>query len=97
MGRAGRDGLPSKCITFYSAGDFVTHEVLRSHSSNQNGLQHLRELGQHMKNFIYSTECRRKKILEYFANKNSKTVELTTYDRCCDNCINRFVFFCIIY
>ncbi|XP_044743644.1 Werner syndrome ATP-dependent helicase-like isoform X2 [Chrysoperla carnea] len=85
VGRAGRDGLPSKCVTFFSKQDFVIHDFLRKSSSAGN---HLEELGQKMKMFLYSTECRRKFILSYFTGKPVKEIDIKN-DFCCDNCTNK--------
>lgn len=64
VGRAGRDGLPSKVITFFDIGDFVTHDWFLDCNDAKNQLSHLiknylRGLAQKMREYLYSTKCRR--------------------------------------
>lgn len=62
VGRAGRDGQPSKAITFYEKADFGLHEwFLNENHENQSErvIQHLREIGNKMRDFCYTSMCRR--------------------------------------
>lgn len=62
VGRAGRDGLHSKAVTFFDGNDFRTHEwflsVNMEHKS-QAVIDRLRELGNKMKEFLHTNKCRR--------------------------------------
>lgn len=65
VGRAGRDGLPSRCITYFDTEDFELHEwflesgVYDGKKLSQVVLNNLRRLGAEMREFLYSTKCRR--------------------------------------
>lgn len=60
VGRAGRDGLPSKVITFFDHDDFALHDsFLRKEKLSGAVLTHQRDLLQKMRNFLFSTQCRR--------------------------------------
>lgn len=83
IGRAGRDGLPSECILFYSKADIRKHEffiniisdgVIRKGTSIK-----LNEMIAYCEN----KSCRRKQILEYFGENFLK-------ENCgsCDICLN---------
>lgn len=82
-GRAGRDGLPSECILFFSYGDKAKIEYFIQQKSDPTeqevGRQQLRE----MLNFAEATQCRRHSLLAYFGETYSK-------QRCenCDNCLH---------
>ncbi|GAB0095346.1 ATP-dependent DNA helicase [Sergentomyia squamirostris] len=81
IGRAGRDGKPSRCILLYHRKDFVTHSILWEHSSTK---QNLQELQGAMKDYTELRTCRRRFILEYFDDNQQKT-DLPK-ETCCDNC-----------
>ncbi len=80
-GRAGRDGLPSECVLFYSNGDkakqgyFISQ--IKDNKERQNAYQKLSQVIE----FCELETCRRKYLLEYFGEKWDK-------DNCksCDNC-----------
>lgn len=62
VGRAGRDGHPSKAITFHDKADFGLHEWFlnenREHQS-ETVIKHLREIGHKMRDFCHTSMCRR--------------------------------------
>ena len=82
-GRAGRDGLPSDCILYFSAGDvakqlqFIADK--NNHKERDIATQQLRQ----MVHYSESSECRRKVLLGYFSEEWTK-------GNCgnCDNCRN---------
>lgn len=82
-GRAGRDGLEGKCITYFSAKDIDKMEKLlrdKPVAEKEIGMQHLAE----MEAYSVSSECRKKFVLHYFG-------EDMEGDQCkgmCDNCKN---------
>ncbi len=82
-GRAGRDGLKSDCILFYSYGDRQKIEYFINQMADgrerQISLNKLRD----MINFCESNICRRKVLLGYFG-------EVLDEDNCggCDNCLD---------
>jgi ATP-dependent DNA helicase RecQ len=83
-GRAGRDGLASECLLFYSRGD--VHKVqalLESDRSDERHIQRAVKKLRDMNDFCESVHCRRKYLLTYFgeeyAEKNCGS---------CDNCDN---------
>lgn len=81
-GRAGRDGLEGKCITFYNPADITKMEKFMKDKSSSE-----REMGGHLlmetQAFAESAVCRRKFVLHYFGEEYPK-------DNCgnCDNCLN---------
>ena len=68
-GRAGRDGLPSDCVLFYSRADRAKQDYfinqLEDHQEQQNARQKLSQ----MVEFAEIPVCRRKSLLAYFGEE----------------------------
>ncbi len=81
-GRAGRDGLRSDCILFYSYGDRRKIEYFINQMTNEKERQIAHNKLNDIINFCETNECRRKLLLEYFGEdyKEKKC-------RSCDNCL----------
>ena len=80
IGRAGRDGEKSECVLLFSPQDVQVQKYLieTSIEDAERKNNQYRKL-QQMMDFVYSNDCYRKYILEYFGE---------TYDGKCDNCSN---------
>jgi ATP-dependent DNA helicase RecQ len=80
-GRAGRDGLPSDCILYYSYADVGRQEyfIRQKQSEQEREIAHI-QLKQ-MADWASSPECRRRALLAYFDEEYDSEVE-----RCCDVC-----------
>lgn len=82
-GRAGRDGLESDCLLFYSYADKAKIEYFISEKQDPNERDIAYSQLNQLINFAETTTCRRKEILNYFGESYEK-------DNCnsCDNCLN---------
>lgn len=83
-GRAGRDGLPSEAILFYSGADVIKlrNFALVEGNEEQSGLM-LRKL-QQMADFAKMQKCRRQYLMEYFGENHSGNCNN------CDYCVSEF-------
>ncbi|XP_063704544.1 LOW QUALITY PROTEIN: bifunctional 3'-5' exonuclease/ATP-dependent helicase WRN-like [Culicoides brevitarsis] len=87
VGRAGRDGKPAKCVTFYSRADFMIHGVLREAGRLSPAVKkNLEKLSDKMWDYLNTRNCRREFILNYFEGLSPKT---SIKANCCDNCIEK--------
>lgn len=81
IGRAGRDGLKSDTILFYSLNDAITYKEMFQKSANENTSHENLELQlaklDRMVQFADSLICRRKMLLNYFGE---------TLEKDCGNC-----------
>ncbi|MFH1565147.1 MAG: DNA helicase RecQ [bacterium] len=82
IGRAGRDGLPSDCVMFYTYADTRKHEFFINQIKEDNLRRRAQEKLDEVLNFGELTTCRKKYLLKYFGEKMEK-------DKCesCDNCL----------
>lgn len=82
-GRAGRDGLPSECVLFYSYGDKRKHDFFIQQIENPLERRRAQEKLAQVIRFCESLSCRRKFLLKYFA-------EDFLQDNCqsCDTCLS---------
>ena len=88
VGRAGRDGLPSQCVMFYSYGDTIKHDFFIKKITDEVAQNHAREKLDQVVNYCELPNCRRKYLLNYFNEDYKK-------DNCeaCDNCSSERVTF----
>ena len=68
-GRAGRDGLPSDCVLFYSHADKAKQEYFIKQIEDAHERRNAREKLAKMVGFAQSPVCRRRTILEYFGER----------------------------
>lgn len=86
-GRAGRDGLPSDALLFFSQGDVskLRHFATIENNPEQSRIM-LKKLDQ-MVNYCELNSCRRKYLLNYFDEQASD------YCGSCDVCLNKYELF----
>ncbi|MCK4799970.1 DNA helicase RecQ, partial [Candidatus Parcubacteria bacterium] len=89
IGRAGRDGLSSECVLFYSYGDVRKHEFFIDQMEDAVEQEKCREKLSQIIGYCEAMTCRRKYVLEYFGEeylsdekKGKKGCEA------CDICLN---------
>src|SRR3989344_3082942 len=66
IGRAGRDGLSSDCILFYSRGDKRKHEFFIDKIEDEITKNNARDKLSQVMNYCEDRSCSRKQILKYF-------------------------------
>ncbi|MEM7577892.1 MAG: DNA helicase RecQ [Planctomycetota bacterium] len=85
-GRAGRDGLPARCVLFYSGGDRSKVEYFINQKPDEDERQHAMQQLDEMVRFCHTTGCRTQLVLEHFG----ETLGSDRDGKCnhCDNCLN---------
>ncbi len=68
-GRAGRDGMPSECVLFYSYGDKAKQEYFLEQMEDPEERERGRQRLNRMVAFCRLTTCRRKYVLEYLGEE----------------------------
>jgi len=81
IGRAGRDGLPSDCVMFYTYADTRKHEFFINQIENDESRNRAQEKLNEVKTYAELSTCRKKYLLGYFGEKLAG-------DNCggCDKC-----------
>ena len=83
-GRAGRDGLPSEAILFYSNADVMKlKKFARIEGNEEQSTLMLKKL-QHMTDFAEMQKCRRQYLMEYFGESHPGNCNS------CDYCLSDF-------
>ncbi len=80
-GRAGRDGLKSDAILYYSKGDIIKLKNFVGQDDNPEQLKITLQKLRKMEAFCEAEQCRRQMLLEYFGEKTS------AYCGNCDYCL----------
>jgi ATP-dependent DNA helicase RecQ len=89
-GRAGRDGLEAECVLLYSPGDFLKWESVllktdREEFSEIDTAEASRRLLDEMRRYCSPSECRHKRLSEYFGQPYEKG-NCGACDICLDEC-----------
>jgi len=84
IGRAGRDGLPSECVMFYTYADTRKHEFFINQTDDENLRARAEEKLSEVLNYGELAACRKKYLLKYFG-------EELAADNCgaCDVCLSQ--------
>ena len=69
IGRAGRDGLPSECIMFYTYGDTMKHEFFIRQIEDEQLRTRVQEKLDQVIRFAELRTCRKKYLLDYFGEE----------------------------
>ena len=88
-GRAGRDGLPAKCLLLHSPGDVAIHEFFNRQSvesvpaeKREAWEKHRQDQLDLMRRYAYGAGCRQQAIMEYFGDSDKLPMGCGR----CDNC-----------
>nr|CAB3267766.1 Werner syndrome ATP-dependent helicase homolog [Phallusia mammillata] len=84
IGRAGRDGLPATCHTFFTAADFNTNRFFLRDISSPKFRDHKAGMILKMEQYLTTMSCRRKAVLSHFDKRAESSI--TGTEKCCDNC-----------
>lgn len=81
-GRAGRDGLPARCVLFFSYADKFKHDYFIRNTADETERKKAQEKLDHVLQYGNLYGCRRKFLLRYFNEKYEQT-------NCgnCDGCV----------
>ena len=89
-GRAGRDGLPSDCVLFYSYGDKIKQDFFIDRIEDRTEKRNAqRKLGQVIE-YCQMRTCRRRYLLEYFGDEaEARGADAAESEGCgnCDVCV----------
>ena len=77
-GRAGRDGLPSECVLYYSYGDKTKQDYFIRQMTNKLERSNAEQKLAQMVEFCQLQSCRRRFLLEYFGERGE--------EEACDGC-----------
>ena len=83
-GRAGRDGLPSEAILFYSNADVIKLKRFALIEGNEEQSDLMLKKLQQMTDFAEMQKCRRQYLMEYFGEKHDGNCNS------CDYCLSEF-------
>ena len=83
-GRAGRDGLPSEAILFYSYADVIKLKKFAMIEGNEEQSDLMLQKLQQMADFAEMQKCRRQYLMEYFGETHSGNCNS------CDYCLSEF-------
>lgn len=84
-GRAGRDGIDSVCLMFYSYNDILKLEKFNKDKAVTER-ENAKFLLEEMASYAESTVCRRKQLLHYFGEEYEVSDE--NCRKMCDNCVH---------
>ncbi len=79
-GRAGRDGLPSQCVLFYSYGDTSKQNYFINQIEDDIERENAKTKLKQMVELCETENCRREYLLKYFGEKNIKEAIRKTGD-----------------
>ncbi|MBD3299946.1 MAG: DNA helicase RecQ [Candidatus Moranbacteria bacterium] len=82
IGRAGRDGMESEGVLFYSYGDVRKHEFFLEQIEDEKQRQIAREKLNQVIDYCESADCRKKYLLDYFSEELKKDC------KSCDICLS---------
>ncbi len=83
IGRAGRDGLNSKCVLFYTYADTRKHEFFINRITDNTLAEIAKEKLSDVLNFCELSTCRKKYLLKYFNEKMNNNCQA------CDICLTK--------
>lgn len=83
-GRAGRDGLPSEAILFYSFADVIKLRRFAMIEGNEEQSELMLQKLKQMSDFAEMQKCRRQYLMEYFGEKHDGNCNF------CDFCLSEF-------
>lgn len=82
-GRAGRDGLPSDCVLFYSYGDKIKQDFFINQIEDEAEYQNSQRKLAQVIEFCELHACRRRYLLDYFGESDAQPPNCGA----CDNCL----------
>uniref|UniRef100_A0A8C4Q2B3 ATP-dependent DNA helicase n=1 Tax=Eptatretus burgeri TaxID=7764 RepID=A0A8C4Q2B3_EPTBU len=88
LGRAGRDGLPSRAVIFWTPADIQINRHLISPAQQSTYYSYKLQMLHELEKYLISKACRRRLLLSHF--EEPQLIEVTTglcgTSHCCDNC-----------
>jgi ATP-dependent DNA helicase RecQ len=82
LGRAGRDGLDSDCVLFYSWSEVKAYDRFADNSEDETAANRLRDQAREMFRLAEANECRHAQLARHFGEK------LAPCGTSCDVCAN---------